>query len=330
MEKFISIINTPAASSGDCVVSGNTVTITGLKPFSTTDLISLKVNKCLFPTGMRYVATQALTAGDTFRFSITQSVNSIVETVYFSYVVDTYANLSTAISNFISASGIQVTAAVSGGSLAGFVLTLNGISANVVLEVGGSVTTSAGLTSGVTFVYTAPTTLTSCTTAAGTTGARIQINKTSHGLKNGQIVTISSFDNNAAAFNGGVYRVTYVSANAFTLSYLTGALVLCGATTTAATTGTVVLIAADEYGTATQVNAEAASIGSTQTATNSTSYYSCVEIVGSYLNTNTGNLVQRQSFTANVWYTEAAAAGTTAPSADVLALEATLSGLVKA
>lgn len=330
MEKFISIINTPAASSGDCVVTGSNVAITGLKAFNTADIISFKVNKALFPTGMRYSATTGtVAAGDVFRFTITQDVNNIAETSTFSYVVDTYANLSAAIAAWVTAQGLQVTITVS-GSLSAVTLVVTGITSNVNFEIGGSITSTAGVITPIAFVYTAQTTLTGMATSAGTTGARLVFSKASHGLRNGQIVTISGFNNNAVPFNGGVYRVTYVSSSTFTLSYLTGALVLCGTTTTAATDGTVVLLAATEFGTAAQVNAEAAANGFTQTATNLTSYYSCVEIQGSYLSTATGNLVQRQAFTANVWYTEALAAGTTAPSADVLALEATLSGLVKA
>jgi hypothetical protein len=331
MEKFISIINTPAASSGDCVVTGSNVAITGLKAFNTADIVSFKVNKALFPTGMRYSATTGtVAAGDVFRFTITQDVNNIAETSTFSYVVDTYNNLGAAIAAWVAAQGLQVTITVS-GSLGAVTLVVTGTTSNVNFEIGGSITSTAGVITPIAFVYTAQTTLTTMATLAGTPGTRITFSKASHGLRNGQIVTINGFNNNAAAFNGGVYRVTYVSSSTFTLSYLTGALVLCATTPTAAATeGTVVLLAATEFGTAAQVNEEAAANGFTQTATNLTSYYSCVEIQGSYLSTATGNLVQRQLFTANVWYTEALAAGTTAPSADVLALEATLSGLVKA
>lgn len=331
MEKYISIINSVAASSGDCVVSGNTVTMTGLKPFSSVDLISFKVNKCLSPTGMKYSATTGVVAaGDTFRFSITQNVNNIVETVYFSYVVDTYANLSTAIATWLAASNLQVTIAVS-GSLTAVTVAVTASTSNVSFEIGGSILSSAGVITPISFVYTAPSTaVTTVATLAGTTGTRITFSKAAHGFKNGQIVTISGFDGNALSLNGGTYRVTYVSSSQFTLSYLNGSLVLCGATVTASsTTGVVTLVANAEYGTAAQVNADAAAIGSTQTATDSTSYYSCVEVQGTYLNTAMGNLVQRQAFIANVWYAEAATTGTTPPSANVLALEATLSGLVK-
>lgn len=334
MEKYISIINTVAASSGDCVVSGNTVTMTGLKPFSALDLVSFKVNKCLFPVGMKYVATQALSTGDTFRFSVTQNVNNILETAYFSYVVtasDTVASIGTLISNWVTANKLEITSATSGANLAAFVLTLTGSTSNISFEVGGSLTTSAGLTSGVTFVYTAPATAVSgVTTASSTLGTLLEFSKTTHGLKNGQVVTLSGFDGNAAFLNGNTpCRINLISANKFSLSYMTGALVVCGATTAAATTGSVTLVASEEYGTAAYVNAQAAANGSTQTATDSTSYYSCVEVVGTYANTAMGNLVQPQAFIANMWYAEAATTGTTAPSSDVKTLEATLSALVK-
>ena len=71
----------------------------------------------------------------------------------------------------LTTESLSITAATSGANLAAFVLTLTASTSNTSFEVGGSLTTSAGLTSGVTFVYTAPTTLTGCTTSVGTTGA---------------------------------------------------------------------------------------------------------------------------------------------------------------
>lgn len=325
MEKYISIVNSPAAT--DFVISGNTVTVTGLKPFSKNDILSLKAKKYLWGTPMKY-ATSAFTlsAGDTLRFSITQNVNSILETYYFSYVFDTYANLITAIANWSTASAVNVT--VVGTGTTDITITATADTTNVSFEIGGSVTTSAGVSSGVTFVYTATSTLSTVTTDAPAIGSVITFTKSTHGLKNGQVVALSGFNNNGAAFNGNVYRVTWASSSTFKLSYMNGATVVALDSSGAATAGTVTVLASEEYGTYTQVNAEAAANGSTQTATSTTSSYSCLEIQATYSNTAMGNLVQPQMFTANVWYVDAASSGVAAQSAGTIAFEAAFQSVI--
>lgn len=319
MEKYISIINSPAAT--DFVISGNTVSVTGLKPFSKNDILSLKAKKYLWGTPMKYATDRlTLSAGDTIRFSITQNVNNILETYYFSYVFDSYANLITAISNWSTASAVNVT--VVGTGTTDITITATADTTNVSFEIGGSITTAAGLNSGVTFTYTATLSLSSVATATPTNiGDTISFSKTAHGLKNGQVVTISGFTQCAAGYNGGIYRVSWSSANAFTLSSMNGTTCVAS-NTTAGASGVVTVLASEEFGTYTQVNAEALANGSTQTATSTTSSYSCLEIQATYSNTAMGNLVQPQLFTANVWYVDAASSGVAAQSAGTIAFEA--------
>jgi len=333
MEKYISIINTVQASAADCVVSGNTVSITGLKPFSTNNLLSFKVNKFIFPTGMKYVSTAvSVTTGDFIKVSVTQTVDGLVKTSSFDYSVtasSSVAAVNTALSAWVVASGFNfATYTATGASLAALVFTFVASTSNVSFEVGGTFTSSVGVVSSIPFVYTAPTSLTGISATSITLGTEITFTSAAHGLKNGQVVTIGGFAGGAAAYNGGIFRVKWLSANTFALVKMDGYAVDGTSAVSGGSAGTLSLLASEEYGTSTQVNNEASAVGSSQTATVSANYYSCIAIQGTYPNTAMGALVQPQLFEANVWYSATPTTGATALSADVIALEDALDALI--
>lgn len=318
MEKYISILNSPAAT--DCVISGNTVSITGLKPFAASSILSFKAKKSLYATPVKVAASSIPTAvGGTVSFSITQTVNGILQTFYFSYVVDSAANLNTAIAAWSASSGVDVTV-VGSGSLGSQTITATADTTNVSFEMGGQFITSAGVITPMNFEDQTITTVSTIATTAPAANNEIVFTKAAHGLFNGQIVYCDNFNNMAVGVNKKFYRVIWLTANTFSLSDMNGATALKGSAV-AGTTGDVTTVAVSSYGSYEQVNAEAAATGSTQTATQTTSVYSCLEITGTYANTAMGNLVQPQSFTANVWYVDAAATGATARLAGTVAFE---------
>lgn len=307
MEKYISIINSPTSAT-DCVVSGNTVSITGLKPFLKSNVKSCKIKKSLWLTPLQVQSQQITpTAGGTYSFSITQTVNGILQTFYFSYVVDTLANLDAAIDAWSLSSNADVTVA---GVPAGSAISLNVASASpdVTFEVGGQFVSSTGVSTVMNFSRVV-TTVRNCTTSRKDS-AYLQIDSTAaHGLKTGTIVSCSDFTGNGTVLNGNFYRVGYVDANTLLLYNMDGSLVFSSNATASGTDGELTVIPSSKYGTYEQVNAEAAANGSTETATSTTYSYSCVEITGTYENSAMGNLSQPQLFTANVWYADAAADG---------------------
>jgi hypothetical protein len=277
-QKAISILNSPAASSGDLVNSGGLISITGLNPFQTSLLRSLKVRKNTQVQPMVWTITATAVVDDVVKVNFSQNVDGNTVSLQYSYTFasTTASALTTDLTSWLANNGFDVT------------LTSNSGSPTVILTVTCSATNptiSIGAVEGATVAYAMPTIAphaTAATAIAGTTTVTVTT-LAAQTFRTGDIVNITGMadfsitQNGVAGLTEVTARIVYATATTFTLDGCVG---------TGTNTGTIVItkVASGAIGTIDEVNRIAALNGSTATATATTYMYDVVEIDGAYNN----------------------------------------------
>jgi len=277
-QKAISILNSPAASSGDLVNSGGIISITGLSPFQTSLLRSLKVRKNTQVQPMVWTITATAVVDDQVQVNFSQNVNgnTISLTYAYTFASTTAGALTTDLTTWLANNGFDVT------------LTSNSGSPTVILTVTCSATNpniSIGGLENATVAYAMPTIAphaTAATAIAGTTTVTVTT-LAAQTFRTGDIVNITGMADYSITQNGvaGLVdvtaRIVYATATTFTLDGCVGA---------GTNTGTIVItkVATGAIGTIAEVNRIAALNGSTATATATTYMYDVIEIDGAYNN----------------------------------------------
>jgi len=277
-QKAISILNSPVASSGDLVNSGGIISITGLSPFQTSLLRSLKVRKNTQVQPMVWTITATAVVDDQVQVNFSQNVggNTISLTYAYTFASTTAGALTTDLTSWLANNGFDVT------------LTSNSGSPTVILTVTCSATNpniSIGGLENATVAYAMPTIAphaTAATAIAGTTTVTVTT-LAAQTFRTGDIVNITGMADYSITQNGvaGLVdvtaRIVYATATTFTLDGCVGV---------GTNTGTIVItkVATGAIGTIAEVNRIAALNGSTATATATTYMYDVIEIDGAYNN----------------------------------------------
>jgi len=277
-QKAISILNSPAASSGDLVNSGGIISITGLSPFQTSLLRSLKVRKNTQVQPMVWTITATAVVDDQVQVNFSQNVggNTISLTYAYTFASTTAGALTTDLTTWLANNGFDVT------------LTSNSGSPTVILTVTCSATNpniSIGGLENATVAYAMPTIAphaTAATAIAGTTTVTVTT-LAAQTFRTGDIVNITGMadysitQNGVAGLTEVTARIVYATATTFTLDGCVGV---------GTNTGTIVItkVASGAIGTIAEVNRIAALNGSDATATATTYMYDVIEIDGAYNN----------------------------------------------
>jgi len=277
-QKAISILNSPAASSGDLVNSGGIISITGLNPIQTSLLRSLKVRRNTQVQPMVWTITATAVVDDVVKVNFSQNVDGNTVSLQYSYTFasTTASALTTDLTSWLTNNGFDVT------------LTSNAGSPTVILTVTCSATNpniSIGAVEGATVAYAMPTlspNATEATAIAGTTTVTVTV-LAAQTFRTGDIVNITGMagysitQNGVAGLTEVTARIVYATATTFTLDGCVGV---------GTNTGTIVItkVASGAIGTPEEVNRIAALNGSTATATATTFMYDVVEIDGAYNN----------------------------------------------
>lgn len=277
-QKAISVLNSPAASSGDLVNSGGIISITGLSPFQTSLLRSLKVRKNTQVQPMVWTITATAVVDNQVQVNFSQNVggNVISLTYAYTFASTTAGALTTDLTTWLANNGFDVT------------LTSNSGSPTVILTVTCSATNpniSIGGLENATVAYAMPTIAphaTAATAIAGTTTVTVTT-LAAQTFRTGDIVNITGMADYSITQNGvaGLVdvtaRIVYATATTFTLDGCVGV---------GTNTGTIVItkVASGAIGTIAEVNRIAALNGSDATATATTYMYDVIEIDGAYNN----------------------------------------------
>ena len=310
----ISIINSPAPSHGDVVVTNGSMSITGLTPFRTSTLQSFQIRRNLVETPQIWAVTLIAGVANTLAFDVQQTVNSLLTNLTFSMpnttsvvAADVIANINaffggaaTDGGGFVSSaspSRLQVSYSVSVSATTTVTLTIKGASGNPFVGVSEVADTPVTVASGMSTLV--------LTTKANTGGDAIIFKTTvAHGLATGSTLRVGTLGGQEAA-NGGVWRVVYVAATEFNLVdpvTLDPALAIGTGSATGAA-GTLTLVAQPDFGSPEFVNADAALNGSSQTATATTYNYSAVDITPLYTSDVAPNPAMRTA-PCRVWIPE--------------------------
>jgi len=277
-QKAISIINSPAASSGDLVNSGGIISITGLNPIQTSLLRSLKVRKNTQVQPMVWIITATAVVDDTIQVNFSQSVggNQIALTYSYTFATTTAGALSTDLSAWLARNGFHVTLTDNSGSPT-IIMTVTCSATNPNISIGGlENTTVAYAMPTITAGGTAATDIAGTTTVTVTTAAA-QTFRTGDIVNITGVATMVLTQNGVGGLSAVTARIVYATATTFTLD---------GVTASGTNSGTIVItkVASGAIGTIAEVNAIAALNGSTATATATTYMYDVVEIDGAYNN----------------------------------------------
>jgi hypothetical protein len=328
----ISIINSPAPSHGDVVVTNGSMSITGLTPFRTSTLQSFQIRRNLVETPQIWVVTLNAGVANTLAFDVQQTVNSLLTNLTFSMpnttstvAADVIANINAffggAATNgggFVSSaspSRLQVSYSVSVASTTIVTLTIKGASGNPFVGVSEVADTPVTVASGMSM-----TLATQAQTASITPPLVFKV--VGHGLATGSTIFVGVLTGQALA-NNAVWRVIYVTADTFNLvDPVTLDPALSDGTTTAPV-GTITRVAQPDFGSPTFVNNDAALNGSSQTATATTYNYSAVDITPLYTSDVAPNPAMRTA-PCRVWIPEVLIASPYTGSTDGQALIAEL------
>lgn len=274
IQSQISILNSPAASSGDLVNSGGVISVTGLSPFPTAGLRRLRVFKNTQVQPMIWTITATAVVDDEVQIRFQEGNKNLL----YSYVF---------LSTTASALTTDLTAWLASNGFAG-TLTSNAASPTVILTYTCATTEpmcSIGAVENVTIASAMGTISphgTAATAIAGTTTVTVTT-LAAQTFRSGDIVriegvatmTLTQFG--VSGLSAVTARIEYATATTFTLDGVTG-------TGTNSGTITITKVAASDLGSPTFVDNIAAANGSTATATATTYMYDMVEISGSYPN----------------------------------------------
>jgi hypothetical protein len=309
----ISIINSPAPSHGDVVVTNGSMSITGLTPFRTSTLQSLQIRRNLVETPQIWAVTLVAGVANTLAFDVQQTVNSLLTNLTFSMpnttsvvAADVIANINAffggAATNgggFVSSaspSRLQVSYSVSVASTTIVTLTIKGASGNPFVGVSEVADTPVTVASGMSMTLETQT-------QSQTLNAPILFKVTAHGLATGSTISVGTLTTQAGA-NNAVWRVVYVGANTFNLvNPVTLDPAIVNTTTATGPVGTITRVAQPDLGSPEFVNADAALNGSSETATATTYNYSAVDITPLYTSDVAPNPAMRTA-PCRVWIPE--------------------------
>lgn len=279
-QKQISILNSPAASSGDLVNTGGIISITGLSPFQTSLLRRLKVYKNMQVQPMVYTITATAVVDNTVQIRFIQNADGYTKNYVYTYTFasTTASALTTDLTAWLTANGFDGTLTSDSGSPT-VILTYTCSDTNPNIEIGGM--------ENATVAYAMPTITrggTAATDIAGTTTVTVTTAAVpAQSFRTGDVVTISGVatmtltQNGVSGLSSVTCRIVYASPTTFTLD---------GVTATGTNSGTITItkVAQGPVGTIAEVNRIAAENGSDQTATATTYMYDMVEIDGAYNN----------------------------------------------
>ena len=306
----ISIINSPAATHGDAVVTNGSMSITGLTPFRTSTLQSLQIQRNLVETPQIWAVTLIAGVENTLAFDVQQTVNSLLTNLTFSMpnttsvvAADVIANINaffggaaTDGGGFVSSaspSRLQVSYSVVVSSTTTVTLTIKGASGNPFVGVSEVADTPVTVASGMSMTLASQT---------QTANATLLFKVVGHGLVTGSTVSVGTLTGQLGA-NNAVWRVVYVGADTFNLvdPVTLDPALANGTTTTPA--GTITRVAQPDFGSPTFVNNDAALNGSSETATATTYNFSAVDITPLYTSDIAPNPAMRTA-PCRVWIPE--------------------------
>ena len=315
----ISIINSPAATHGDAVVTNGSMSITGLTPFRTSTLQSLQIQRNLVETPQIWAVTLIAGVANTLAFDVQQTVNSLLTNLTFSMPNTTSVVASDVIDNinaffggaatdgggFVSSaspSRLQVSYSVSVLSLT-TTLTIKGASGNPFVGVSEVADTTVTVASGMATLV--------LTTQANVDATAIIFKTTvAHGLVTGSTLRVGTLTGQTAA-NGAVWRVIYLSTTTFNLvnPVTLDPALASGTGSAVGLAGTLTRVAQPDFGSPEFVNNDAALNGSSETVTATTYNFSAVDITPLYTSDVAPNPAMRTA-PCRVWIPEALIAST--------------------
>lgn len=319
--KTISIINSPAPTHGDASVTNGVMSITGLSPFKTGTLQGLTIQRNLVSTPQKWTSSFTAGAAVICAFNIQQNVNGLVKASTFTSSGTTTAAVMAELNAFFGGAGAYGDSTFTDATsfdvqykYASNVLYIKGTTTNPICQVTAAATNTSTIASDMSLTLESQ---------ACVNGAAIVFKVTAHGLATGNMVSVGTLTDQTAA-NNNIWRVVYVTANTFNLVDPT-TLVAAVASGTTSAAGTVTVIAQEEFGTPSYVDADAALNGSTETTDQTTYNYSAVDIYPLYTSDVVPNPSMRQA-ACRVWIPDAGA--TTAVSTNGQALLAFLDDYV--
>lgn len=296
METKISIINSPAATAGDLVVSGGMTRITGLDPIPTSGILSLKVRKNNQVQPQIWSISVPVTNSAEVNFVVIQQVGDQTITAPFEYTFASTAVGADAIAAiqafFAGFEALDVTINTPVGSP--IVFTVTASTTNPFVQCVGTSGCTATYAMGTLTPNATPGTAISGTTTVTVAVTAGQVYRTGDLVKISGLADYSLTQNGVAGLTTVTARITYAGATTFTLDGCVGA--------GAGNSGTIVItkVATADFGSPTYVDNQAALAGSTQTATVTTTMYSVCEIQASYQENILNQGVQRV-INAEVW-----------------------------
>jgi len=316
----ISIINSPAATHGDAVVTNGSMSITGLTPFRTSTLQSLQIQRNLVETPQIWVVTLVAGVANTLAFDVQQTVNSLLTNLTFSMpnttsvvAADVIADINaffggaaTDGGGFVSSaspSRLQVSYSVVVSSTTTVTLTIKGASGNPFVGVSQVADTPVTVASGMATLV--------LTTQANVDATAIIFKTTvAHGLVTGSTLRVGTLTGQTAA-NGAVWRVIYLSTTTFNLvnPVTLDPALASGTGSAVGLAGTLTRIAQPDFGSPEFVNNDAALNGSSETVTATTYNFSAVDITPLYTSDVAPNPAMRTA-PCRVWIPEALIAST--------------------
>lgn len=276
--KRVKISNSITLAATDVVVANGNTTITGLDAFPTAGKQSLRVRPNLVGTPQVAVATITVVASSSYELDVQGAINGVISIRRFQYdttsasVATNTAAMAAAFTAWAAIQGFDGTVVVTSSTSPTIVITGTGDSTTILMNLIG--VTGAVITSGMA-TYTLES-------HANVNATAIIFKVTGHGLITGNVVKVPTLTGQTAA-NGVAARVIRVDADTFNLANIsTNVTYKASGTGSAQVGGVLTLVAQPAFGTIANVNADAAANGSTDTATQTTYNYDCVEIVADY------------------------------------------------
>jgi hypothetical protein len=323
MQKKISILNA-ATSAADCVTTSGLTTITGLSPFHATDLQSFQIVRNIPTTISKFTLGFTAGSGVVCAFALEQNVRGFQLSRVFTSTGITTAAVMTELNSFFGGSASYGSGSFTASTIfnveynyASNVLTIRGIAASPICNVVATTGNTSTIANG---------NILTLETQANVNATSIVFKVTGHGLVSGQIVSVGTLTGQTAA-NNSMWRVIYVGADTFNLAALSTN-VTVKASGTGSAVGTITVVPQTGFGSIADVNADALLNGSTQTATQTTYQYNCVQMRGTYPVSTNGSLQTADVFEATLWYPANLIAAPNTVFTDTAALETALAALV--
>lgn len=277
----VKVLNDTDLVAADFAVTSGVLNVEGIDPYNANGIQSLQVYRNLPAVPMTQTATATSVASTSFELDVQAEINGNLSIRRFQYTTNA-GNTTTSAAAMVAA--FNAWAAVQGfdfytsgtlsASNSGADVTFTGVgtAANIFVKFIGVLNVTASANMG---------TLTLAASDAQVVGESMKITFSApHGLKTGQVIkfgTVGAGGANAALIANQAFRVTYSAPTKVTLEDV------LATATTVVNTGTVTLVAQDDFGSVAFVNADAEANGfADEVATATTYQYALIEITGKY------------------------------------------------